>query len=93
MLKPVAVIFIGMLGLSASHAVAAQKYVPSGHSSLEQTGELPKFGTPQADFNLQTDIYETQNYLRQKELRDWEAQLRRFDTHSDSNPSNKIIDY
>lgn len=82
-----------LLAASAPTLSAAQKFIPLGHSSLEETSELPKFGTPSADFNLQTDIYETNNYMHKKELRDWNTEMRRFDNHSESNPSNKFIDY
>jgi HEAT repeat protein len=89
----IAVLVLG-LGLAAStEALAVQKFIPLGHSSLQQTAEPPKFGSPEADFNLQSDIYETENYLRQREAKEFDNRLRRFLSTPNANTTGVIVDY
>lgn len=86
----VAVIFA--IGL-ASPAMAVQKFIPSGHSGLEVYSNPPRFGTPEADFNLQSDIYETDNYVRQREAKEFDNRLRRFLSEPNTAGSGPIVDY
>jgi hypothetical protein len=90
--------FVLLMGVSLSvlastQALAVKKFIPLGHSDLEQTGDLPAFGSETSDFNLQADIYETRNYLRAKELRETDSYLRKFESAPDNNPANRYIDY
>lgn len=82
-----------LLAASATQAGAGKKFIPLGHSDLEQTANLPAFGSEASDFNLQADIYETNNYWRKKEARETDSYMKRFRSMPDANPANSHIDY
>jgi hypothetical protein len=77
---------------AAASAQAVEKFIPSGHSDLQQYADQPRFGSPEADFNLQSDIYETENYRRQREAREFDSRFRRF-LSPETNSNGPTIDY
>jgi hypothetical protein len=74
-------------------AIAVQKFIPSGHSNLEQYVEPQRFGSPKADFDLQSDIYETDNYVRQREAKEFDSRFRRFFSSPNYDVSSPVVDY
>lgn len=82
-----------LLAFSSLPSGAVEKFIPLGHSDLEQTANLPVFGSETADFNLQADIYETGNYWRKREARERDSFMKRFRSSPDANPANAHIDY
>lgn len=84
---------IGLLSLTATQALAVKKFIPLGHSELEQTAELPRFGSEASDFNLQADIYETNNYWRKRLARETDSRMKQFRNTPDGNPANPFLDY
>jgi hypothetical protein len=82
------------LGLAASgQALAVQKFIPAGHSDLETYVAPPRFGSPQADFNLQSDIYETENYQRARDAKEFDNRFRKFLTQPNYTGAGVIVDY
>lgn len=84
---------LALLALPSMQALAAKKFIPLGHSDLEQTANLPTFGSEVSDFNLQADIYETENYWRKRQARETDSNMQRFRSAPDSNPANRYLDY
>ena len=84
---------VGLFAVSSTEIEAAKKFIPLGHSDLEQTADLPAFGSEASDFNLQADIYETSNYWRKREARESDSFMKRFRSSPDGSPTNRYIDY
>jgi hypothetical protein len=89
-------LLFALLAFAASattEAWAVQKFIPAGHSNLEQYANQPRFGSPKANFDLQTDIYETDNYVRAREAKEFDNRSRRFFSSPNYDSSSPIVDY
>jgi hypothetical protein len=89
-------LILALLTFAASattEAWAVQKFIPAGHSNLQQYADQPRFGSPTANFDLQSDIYETENYKRQREAKEFDNRFRRFFSSPNYDASSPVVDY
>ncbi len=81
------------VALSSSAAMAYEKFIPQGHSYTPDNTELPDFNSAQGKFDLQTDIYETEIYIRRRDQRVRDSYMKRFSSSQETRGADYSIDY
>jgi hypothetical protein len=71
-----AVVIAGLL--AAAPAAAVENYIARGHPYAPGDDRLPPLNSDQDQINLQTDLYEAELYVRQRERKAMESELFRF---------------
>jgi len=67
-----------IVGLASNTAVAYENYITSGHSYTPQNIPLPPINSYESDFTQQTDIYEADIYVKERQRKILDSQLQRF---------------
>jgi len=65
-------------GLLATNAFAYENYITSGHSYTPENIPLPPINSSEAEFTQQTDIYEADIYVKERQRKIFDSQLQRF---------------
>ena len=73
----IAVSILALVALGAT-AMAAENFVPRGHSYAPDTPLLPDANSAEDLLNQKVDLYEAQLYVKQREQKIWESQQNRF---------------
>lgn len=85
------VAIVAAIGLAPGAATAYENYIASGHSYTPQNIPLPPIDSHQADFTQQTDIYEAEIYVKERQRKVLDSQLQRFlDGANPGIPSDEI---
>jgi hypothetical protein len=82
-----------VLAVQASSALAYENFIPLGHAYSPEDSELPAFNSDQDRLNSQTDIYETEIYVRQRTAQEFSSQLNRFRNDQELKGASDFIDY
>lgn len=69
---------VAMVGFASNAAVAYENYITSGHSYTPQNIPLPPINSYEAEFTQQTDIYEADIYVKERQRKILDSQLQRF---------------
>lgn len=89
-------ITLGLLAavtLWVSPALAYENFIPLGQNYSPDNQELPELNTEQYRLNSQVDIYEAENYVRQRTAKSFSSQLERFSNDQQYQGSSEFIDY
>jgi hypothetical protein len=85
---------IGLIVLGSlvpASASAYENYITSGHAYTPQNLPLPPVNSPEAEFTQQTDIYEADIYVKERQRKMFDSQLQRFlDGANPGEPSDEI---
>lgn len=74
-------------------ALGAENYIPRGHSYSPDSGGLPPLNSKEDRVNQQTDIYETEIYVRQRERQRFESQFNHFLHDQQPSAGDVLPDY
>jgi hypothetical protein len=69
---------VALVGLSSEAAVAYENYITSGHAYTPQNIPLPPINSYESEFTQQTDIYEADIYVKERQRKILDSQLQRF---------------
>jgi hypothetical protein len=81
------------LGLAAVPAVAAENFIPQGHGYQPGNEALPPLNSEQDRITLQTDIYESELYVKQRRQKVFESRMNRFQFEQEFNGINNDPEY
>ena len=62
-------------------AMAAEKFVPYGHSYAPGSGPIPSLNSPQDKINGRADVYQTEIWQKQREMKLFDSEMERFINH------------
>jgi hypothetical protein len=78
---------------AATPALAIEHFIPQGHTLNYDNPDLPKFGSEAGQFDLQTDIYETEIYMQRRENKLRDSYFKRFQSNPEPRGGDTSIDY
>jgi hypothetical protein len=78
---------------SSASAFAYENYIPLGTGYSSTVDEVPRFESEQGQVIQQTDVYETELYMKARKRAEEESRLREFFSDAESTGSNGHIDY
>ena len=73
----IAISVLALLALGST-AMAAENYIPRGHSYTPDSPLLPEANSEEDLLNQKVDLYEAQIYVKQRDQKIWESQQNRF---------------
>jgi hypothetical protein len=79
--------------ISGSSAFAYENYIPLGTGYSSSVDEVPQFDSEQGQVIQQTDVYETELYMKARKRAEEESRLREFFSDAESTGANGHIDY
>lgn len=82
-----------MLLFSPQMASAYENFIPLGHNYSPDQPQLPSLNSEQDQINAQVDIYESENYTRQRGAKVFSSDLNRFSSEQELGASDDFIDY
>jgi hypothetical protein len=87
--------FLAVMGFVAatSAAQAFENFIPAGTGYSTEIITLPEFNSDQSKINQQADIYQTENYRKQRKYAEDDAKLRRFFSQNDPTGLGGKVDY
>lgn len=88
-----AVVFAAALGASIGPAVAYENFIPLGQNYATGENELPPLNSPEARFNSQVDIYESDIYNRARAARSFSTQMELYSNSQELDHKSGFIDY
>jgi hypothetical protein len=86
-------VLILSLGFLAGSGQAAENFIPRGHSYQPGEETLPPINSEQDRINLQTDLYESELYVRQRQQKVFESRMNRFQFEQEFNTLNNDPEY
>jgi hypothetical protein len=78
---------------AALPASAYENFIPLGHNYSPDQSELPSLNSEQDQINAQVDIYESENYTRQRDAKIFSSDLNRFSSEQEFGGDSGFIDY
>ncbi len=81
------------LAFGTSPALAYENYIPLGTGYSSNVDRLPAFDSDAGQISQQTDIYETELYMKNRKRAEDESRLREFFSDRNSTGSDSHIDY
>ncbi len=83
-----------LLLLTPQVASAYENFIPLGHNYSPDQPELPSLNSEQDQVNAQVDIYEAENYTRQRDAKIFSSELGQFSSEQElGGRSGDFIDY
>jgi hypothetical protein len=86
-------IFTLALVLSGASALAYENYIPLGTGYSPNVESLPEFQSDQGRVSQQSDIYETELYMRGRKQVEDDSRFRQFFSDTESTGADTYIDY
>src|SRR4051812_22491480 len=95
LMKRYVITAVSLLGLwlSGPSAHAFENYVATGHPYAPGDDQLPLLNSPQDQINLQTDIYESELYQRQRERKLLDSQMFQLRNDLRLDPPTTALEY
>lgn len=84
---------VATLALASSQAHAYENFIPMGQSYAPGENELPRLDSEQDRLNSQVDIYESEIYNRQRDLKEFSTQMNSYSLGRTPSGSSDFIDY
>jgi hypothetical protein len=81
------------LGLAGTAATAEENFIPQGHGYQPGNEVLPPLNSDQDRITLQTDIYESELYAKQRRQKVFESRMNRFQFEQEFNSLNNDPEY
>ncbi|WP_373506131.1 hypothetical protein [Aestuariivirga sp.] len=81
------------LVLASPQALAYENFIPMGQSYSPGVNELPRLDSEQDRLNSQVDIYESEIYNRQRELKEFSTQMNSYSLGQTPSGTSDFIDY
>ena len=72
------ILSIAFAGAIFGPALAAENFIPGGHTYSPDNTPLPELNTEQDNINLNADIIQSEIYTKQRERKLQDSQLQRF---------------
>lgn len=90
--------FVFVLGLAASalggaSAWAYENYIPLGTGYSSNVDSLPNFDSEAGQISQQTDVYETEIYMKGRKRVEDESRFQQFFSDTESTGADTHIDY
>ena len=87
------VVTAAALMFAAAPAHAYENFIPLGHNYAPGENELPRLDSDQDRVNSQVDIYESEIYNRQRDLKEFSTQMNSYSAGQTPSGSSDFIDY
>jgi hypothetical protein len=81
------------LAISSGMALAAENFIPQGHSYSPSNELLPPLNSREDQINRNTDLLETEIYVEQRQQKQFESQMNRFIYDQEPGGANDLPDY
>ena len=82
-----------ILAIATAPALAYENFIPMGQSYSPGENELPRLDSEQDRLNSQVDIYESEIYNRQRELKEFSTQMNSYSLGQTPSGTSDFIDY
>jgi hypothetical protein len=81
------------LAMSGPAALAYENYLPLGTGYSASVDSLPQFDSEEGQVIQQTDVYETELYMKARKRAEEESRMRAFFSDAESTGADSHIDY
>jgi hypothetical protein len=92
-MKTLSISLVIGFALGAVPASAYENYIPLGTGYSSNVDRLPAFDSNAGQISQQTDIYETELYVKNRKKAEDESRMREFFSDCNSTGSDSHIDY
>jgi hypothetical protein len=80
-------------GFAVPQAMAYENYIPLGTGYSPNVNSLPEFSSDAGQVSQQSDVYETELYMRGRKQVEDDSRFRQFFSDSESTGADTHIDY
>jgi hypothetical protein len=87
------ILSIAFAGAVFGPALAAENFIPGGHTYSPDNVPLPQLNTEQDNINRQADIIQSDIYTKQREQKLLDSQFRRFTSEQELHGDDFSLDY
>jgi hypothetical protein len=84
---------VALAGALSFPALAAENFIPGGHTYSPENIPLPDLNTRQDDINLNADIIQSEIYTKQREQKLLDSQMHRFTDEQELKGADYTLEY
>jgi hypothetical protein len=84
---------VALMAATAPAAMAYENYIPLGTGYSTNVDKLPRFESDAGQVSQQTDVYETELYLKNRKKVEDDSRFREFFSDRNSTGADSHIDY
>ena len=87
------ILSIAFAGAMLGPALAAENFIPGGHTYSPDNDPLPALNTEQDSINLNADILQSEIYTKQRERKLLDSQIQRFTGEQELEGGDYSLEY